>query len=63
MILLRGAILQGHLLKELNSPIILYEQFRKDRLVQNKILQTLILIFTAESRVKCDKRKTIGMIL
>ena len=63
MILLRRAIFHGHLLEELNGPIILDEQFRKNRLVQNKILQTLILIFTAEPCVECDKRKTISILL
>ena len=63
MILLRGAIFLCHLLEELDGPIILYEKFRKDRLVQNQILQTLILILTAEPRVECDKRKTIRIIL
>lgn len=63
MILLRGAIFLCHLLEELDGPIILYEKFRKDRLVQNQILQTLILILTAEPRVECDKRKTIRILL
>ncbi len=63
MILLRGAIFQGHLFEELNGPIILYEKFRKHRLVQNQILQTLILILTAEPCVECDKRKTIRILL
>lgn len=63
MILLRGAIFLCHLLEELDGPIILYEKFRKDRLIQNQVLQTLILIFTAEPCVQRDKRKTIGIIL
>jgi len=43
--------------------MIFNEKFRKQRLVENQILQTFILEWTTEPCVEGDERQTIQMLL